>query len=620
MVYGLALAVSFSVAYMKPEFGNIAIIVAMAVGILPLARRALIATFKGAPFSIETLMVIASIGAAVIGAVHEAATVILLYLIGEVLETLAARRAQMGVQKLVDLVPQDAHLETDSGVEVVAAADLIVGNCVVVGAGERMPADGVVTAGVSDVDESPLTGESLPKRKDKGATVLAGSVNGEGVLRVQVTKDADQNAIARVAHLVKEAQSRKAPVQRIINRFAHYYTPAIVFVAVLVAILPPLAVGEDWETWIYRALALLLIGCPCALVISTPAALASALSAGAGRGLLVKGGDVLEALAKVDTVAFDKTGTLTKGCPQVTDVVAIHGDEARLLSLAAGLSVGGSHPIAKAVISYVRMNGIDPDAFDDVTVIPGQGVQGRIDSALVMFGALPFSVAIAEDVVQAMRGDGKTVSQIISDGEVQGYIATLDTLREDALEGVQCLQAAGMRTVMLTGDTETNTAQFASALKIDFHAGLMPEDKMFHVRNMQSQGHAVVKIGDGINDAPALATADVGIAFGNGTDVALETADAASLYSRVTDVLDMVILAKQTMRNIHQNIGIALGLKCVFLVTTIVGLTGLWPAILADTGATVLVTANALRLLGQKGYQSNRRIKAATQTLKTQLS
>jgi len=619
-VYGLVLALSFVVAYLKPELGNIAIIAAMAVGVLPLARRALLATFKGTPFSIETLMVIASVGAAVIGAVHEAAAVILLYLIGEVLETLAARRAQIGVQKLVNLVPQDAHLETDSGVEVVAAADLVVGNCVVVGAGERMPADGVVTAGVSDVDESPLTGESLPKRKDKGATVLAGSVNGEGVLRVQVTKDADQNAIARVAHLVKEAQSRKAPVQRIINRFARYYTPAIVFVAVLVAILPPLAVGGDWETWIYRALALLLIGCPCALVISTPAALASALSAGAGRGLLVKGGDVLEALAKVDTVAFDKTGTLTQGCPQVTDVVAIHGDETRLLSLAAGLSVGGSHPIAKAVISYVHMNGIDPDAFDDVTVIPGQGVQGRIDSALVMFGALPSSVAIAEDVVQAMRGDGKTVSQIISDGEVQGYIATLDTLREDALEGVRCLQATGMHTVMLTGDTETNAAQFASALKIDFHAGLMPEDKMFHVRNMQSQGHAVVKIGDGINDAPALATADVGIAFGNGTDVALETADAASLYSRVTDVLDMVILAKQTMRNIHQNIGIALGLKCVFLVTTVVGLTGLWPAILADTGATVLVTANALRLLGQKGYQSNRRIKAATQTLKTQLS
>ncbi len=576
-----------------PSVGDWPLLLAMAASLGPVARRGFAAARGGNPFSIEALMTVAAVGAAVIGAVAEAATVVLLFLLGECLESLAAGRAQAGIRRLAALVPRTALREASGGVETVDAADLAPGDVIVIGAGERIAADGTVIGGDSAVDESPLTGESLPVAKGTDDPVYAGTVNGEGTLRVRVAAAASESAISRVVALVREAQAAKAPVERVIARFARIYTPAVVGVASAVAVLPPLLAGQPWEDWIYRGLALLLIGCPCALVISTPAALASALAAGAGRGLLIKSGAAVEALARVDTVAFDKTGTLTRGRPRVTDVVPLVAGRAEILSLAAGLALGSSHPMARAVAARAAEDGVAAAQAEAVTAIPGRGLTGRVAGAEVGF------LAAGEDdeTVRPLRAEGKTVSVLWRGGVALGAVAARDDLRADAAAGVARLKSLGARVLMLTGDSPQAAEPLAREIGVEARARLLPEDKLGAVRALQNAGARVAVVGDGINDAPALAAADVGIAMGGGTDVALETADAASLHGHVADVGEMIGLARRAMATIRANILIALGLKSLFLITTVAGVTGLWPAVLADTGATVLVTANALRLL-----------------------
>jgi len=598
-LYLLLLGISALVMFLWEALGNWPMTVALGIGLIPILRSSLSSVKSGQIFSIETLMSIAAVGAAIIGEVQEAAVVILLFQVGEILEAVAARKAQIGIQRLVDMVPQEAQLVTDDGVKRVPAASLAIEDIILVGAGERIAADGVVVHGISDVDEAALTGESLPKTVMAGAPVMAGSVNGQGVLRVQVTRDAGDNSIARVARLVQEAQNRKAPVQRVINRFAQIYTPIIVCMAAGVAVVPPVLFEGEWSTWIYRALAMLLIGCPCALVISTPAALASALSTAARQGVLLKGGDVLEKLATVNLVAFDKTGTLTTGKPHVVDVRSMANSKDDFVAIAAGLSLGNSHPISKAVMDYVHEHSITPATVTGVVVVPGHGVQGVYNGKAVSFGAL--EEQDREDLSASVSSQAGTILSVVRiNGDAVGVISCMDTLRPDAISAVKTLQMDGVKTLILTGDTQANAKNISQELGIDFYAHLRPEGKMERVQQLQNQGHRVLKVGDGINDAPALAAANVGLAFGGGTDVALETADGASLYNRVNDVSVAISLSKAAMRNIRQNIGIALGLKGIFLVTTVVGVTGLWPAILADTGATVLVTLNALRLLRYK--------------------
>ena len=373
--------------------------------------------------------------------------------------------------------------------------------------------------------------------------------------------------------------------------------------AALVAVVPPLLVGAAWSEWVYKGLAILLIGCPCALVISTPAAIAAGLSAGARRGLLIKGGAVLERLASVTMVAFDKTGTLTEGKPVVTDVVAVGRTERDVLSLAGALEGNSSHPLALAILAKAAEIGAPvPPAFG-ATALGGKGVAGKVGRLDLFLGspreaatrtALP---AEQEARIYAFQGEGKTVAVLLVDGALGGLLAMRDEPRADAKAGLDRLAAAGADAVMLTGDNARTARAVAGTLGIEARAELLPEDKQRIVRELQAGGAVVAKVGDGINDAPALAAADVGIAMGGGTDVALETADGAVLHGRVADVARMVELSRRTLANIRANIAIALGLKAVFLVTTVAGITGLWPAILADTGATVLVTANALRLL-----------------------
>ena len=565
------------------------------------------AAFAGPPFSIEMLMTIAAVGAVIIGAGEEGATVVFLFLVGEMLEGVAAGKARASIQALTRLVPKTALVEQDGRTREITAESLVVGAVILVRPGDRIPADGVVVSGESAIDEAPVTGESMPVRKGFDASVFAGTVNGDAALRVRVTAAAADNTIARVVKLVEEAQESKAPTERFIDRFSTYYTPAVVAVAALVAIVPPLFFGGVWSAWVYKGLAILLIGCPCALVISTPAAIAASLSAGARRGLLLKGGAVLETVGAITAIALDKTGTLTEGRPMVTDVIAVNRSERDVFSMAAALETGSSHPLAKAILSRAKADGVSVSPAVDAAAVGGKGVTGRVDGVSLFLGSpraagekVPLSLE-QEAYIKTFNDDGKSVSVLLAGDVLTAIIAMRDEPRTDAKAGVDALKALGIEPVMLTGDNRRTAEAIGKSLGLTVRAELLPEDKQRIVCELQAQGKKVAKVGDGINDAPALAAADVGIAMGGSTDVALETADAAVLHGRVMDLARMVELSRRTMGNIRQNIAIALGFKAVFLVTTIAGLTGLWPAILADTGATVLVTANALRLLSPKG-------------------
>ncbi|NBJ09479.1 heavy metal translocating P-type ATPase [Microvirga arsenatis] len=604
---GVALVAAYVVGQVAPVTERWAFLAAMAIGLVPIARRAFVAARFGTPFSIEMLMTIAAVGAVIIGATEEAAMVVFLFLVGELLEGVAAGRARASIQGLTKLVPKTALLERNGSTEEVPAESLTVGSVILVRPGDRVPADGEIVSGESAVDEAPVTGESVPKRKSVDDTVFAGTINGDGALRVRVTAAAQDNTIARIVRLVEEAQEAKAPTERFIDRFSRYYTPAVLVVGALVAIVPPLLFGAPWGEWVYKGLAILLIGCPCALVISTPAAIAAGLSAGARRGLLMKGGAVLESLGKITMAAFDKTGTLTEGKPKVTDVIPMARSEREVLSLAAALETGSSHPLATAILAKAAEAKAPVPPAADGAAVGGKGVTGSVGGVSLFLGspkAAGEKVALppeAEARIGALQEEGKTVSVLLAGDQVAGLIAMRDEPRPDAKAGLEALKKAGVEAVMVTGDNSRTAQAIATSLGIEPRAELLPQDKQTIVRELQAKGQVVAKIGDGINDAPGLAAADVGIAMGGGTDVALETADAAVLHGRVTDVARMVRLSRDTMANIRQNITIALSLKAVFLVTTILGITGLWPAILADTGATVLVTANAMRLLAAGG-------------------
>lgn len=599
-------ALAFVLAQLLPEWEQWLYSGAALVSVVPFARRAIAGAMSGSPFTIETLMSIAALGAVAIGEAEEAAVVIVLFAVGELLESVAAGRARAGIEALIDLVPRVAFRERSGTVEKVAAEELAVGDVVVVRPGDRIPSDGTVIDGASEVDEAPVTGESVPVLKEAGTSVYAGSINANGELRVSISHVASDNTIARIIHMVEEAQESKAPTARMIDRLSRWYTPAAMVVASLIIIVPPLAFDGDWMTWIYRGLATLLIACPCALVISTPAAIASGLAAGARQGLLIKGGAALETLGKVTTVAFDKTGTLTRGRPQVTDIVPVGGSEESVLAIAAAVESNTSHPLGVAIVEAAEAQGLDlPATLGGGIATPGKAVMARLKDGFASVGSPRHAAeqaALEGDVAEAittLESQGKTVVVLMKGKTVEGLIALRDEPRDDAIEGVKRLTDRGVRALMLTGDNRRTADAIAAHLGMEARAELLPDAKLAEIGRLKAEG-PIAMVGDGINDAPALAAASVGVAMGAGTDVALETADAALLRNRVTGVADLIALSQATLGNIWQNIAIALGLKAVFLVTTLFGVTTLWMAILADTGATVLVTANALRLLAYK--------------------
>lgn len=602
IVIGALIAAGFIASLIAPAIGHWGYLPAALLGLTFFGRKAVAAARAGSPFSIEMLMSIATVGAILIGATSEAAVVVFLFTVGELLENVAAGRARAGIEALGSLVPRTALLIEDGTAREVSAATLKVGDLVLVRPGDRVAADGEVAEGQSEVDESPVTGESVPVPKAEGAKVFAGSVNASGALQVRVSRPASDNTIARIIRLVEEAQESKAPTARFIERFSAIYTPVAVAMAALVVVVPPLLLGADWGTWFYRGLALLLVACPCALVLSTPAAIASGLAVGTRRGLLVKGGGTLETIGRVRTVAFDKTGTLTEGRPRVTNLLALSGPERAMLGLAAAVENGSSHPLGRAILERAAADSIPLRPAKNAKAIPGRAVEAIVTGKHVTVGSPSYAAEQAplppnaEQAITTWENDGKTVVVVAVDGVPAGLIAVRDEPRRDAAAGIRALGALGVRSIMLTGDNPRTGSAIARALGLDVKAGLLPEDKLREIAALKAQG-PVAMVGDGINDAPALAAASVGIAMGGGTDVALETADTALLNSRVLDVAALVGLSRATLANIHQNVAVALGLKAVFLVTTVIGVTGLWPAVLADTGATVLVTMNALRLL-----------------------
>ena len=571
----IMMALSWGLEQINHPFGNLAFIATTLVGLFPIARQALRLMRSGSWFAIETLMSVAAIGALFIGATAEAAMVLLLFLIGERLEGWAASRARKGVSALMALKPETATRVIDGQRETVAINTLRPGDVIEVPAGGRLPADGALVTATASFDESALTGESIPVARAAGEKVPAGATSVDRLVQLTVLSEPGDSAI---------------------DRFSRIYTPAIMLVALLVTVVPPLCFGAPWEGWIYKGLTLLLIGCPCALVISTPAAITSGLAAAARRGALIKGGAALEQLSQVQHIAFDKTGTLTVGKPQVTGVYPQDISEDALLTLAAAVERGSTHPLAKAIVREAQSRGLNIPPATAQRALVGSGIEAVVEGKKVLIAAAD---SRSTPQVEALEQAGQTVVAVMQDGVPMGMLALRDTLRDDAKDAVDALHRLGIQGVILTGDNPRAAAAIAGELGMEFKAGLLPADKVSAVTELNSNA-PLAMVGDGINDAPAMKASTIGIAMGSGTDVALETADAALTHNRLTGLAQMIDLARATRANIRQNIGIALGLKGIFLVTTLLGMTGLWLAVLADTGATVLVTANALRLLRQR--------------------
>ncbi|HHQ4643035.1 TPA: zinc/cadmium/mercury/lead-transporting ATPase [Aeromonas veronii] len=608
----LSLAGLMLVAALLPkELGQPLFTLATLWGLWPISRKAWALTKSGSPFAIETLMTVAAVGALFLGETAEAAMVLLLFMLGEHLEAYAAGRARAGVTALMALVPDKAlRIRTTAEGEVreeVAADELRPGDIIEIAPGARLPADARLLDALGAFDESALTGESIPVERRQGDKVPAGSLAADRVLRLEVVSEPGNNAIDRILHLIEEAESQRAPIERFIDRFSRWYTPAMMLVALLVVLMPPLAFGQSWDEWIYRGLALLLIGCPCALVISTPAAVTSALAAATRQGALIKGGAALERLAHIDTVAFDKTGTLTLGKPQLTELVSLNSQpETELLALAAAIEQGSHHPLARAVVANATEQGLTLAEARDLRALPGMGVEGRINGELWQLLA-PSRVATLNTEQQtriaSLEQQGKTVVVLCQSSGDQALpvalLALRDQIRPEAAAALQELNRLGLNSIMLTGDNPRAAEAIATELGMGWRAGLLPENKVEEIAKLAST-RKVAMIGDGINDAPAMKRASIGIAMGGGTDVALETADAALTHNQLGGIAAMIRLSRAALANIHQNIALALGLKAIFLVTSLLGITGLWIAVLADTGATALVTANALRLLRKR--------------------
>jgi Cd2+/Zn2+-exporting ATPase len=591
-------------ATVGPTAAAAAFTAATVIGAVFPARRALSAV-RSRTLDINTLMVIAVAGALVLGDWLEAASVVFLFSVAQWLEVRTLERARQAIHALLDLSPREAVVRRDGHDRRVPVNEIRVGDEIVVRPGDKVPLDGVIAAGHSDVNEAPLTGESLPVDKAPGDEVYAGTINGHGALDLRVTRLVRDTRLARIIHLVETAQASRAPVQTFVDRFARVYTPAVLALALVVALVPPMAFGADGAAWTYRALVLLVISCPCALVISTPVSIVSALSAAARNGVLVKGGAYLERLAAVRAVAFDKTGTLTKGELRVTDVVPSPGTSTdELLRYAAAVESRSEHPVARAIEGHARAVGIEPASTARFTAMPGLGAEADVGGRRVAIGSERLFEArgmrAADGEVGRLRAQGKSLVLVSVDGAPAGVIALADRPRETAREAVQLLREQGvMRVALLTGDHEATARTMAGDIGADeHHAALLPDQKHALVKSLRERYGVLLMVGDGINDAPALAAADVGVAMGAAaSDVALETADVALMSDELLKLPYAIRLARATLRNVRTNVAISLALKAAFLVMAVAGSATLWMAVLADTGASVIVVGNALRLL-----------------------
>jgi len=554
------------------------------------------------------LMTVAVAGAVLLGDWLEAATVAFLFALSLALEGWSVGRARRAIAALLELAPPTARLIDATGVEREVPADEIpVGARFVVRPGERIPLDGRVVAGSSAVNQAPITGESIPVSKQADAEVFAGTINGEGALEVKSTKRAEDTTLAHIISLVEAAQSRRSPSEQWVEKFARVYTPAVMVLAIAVAVMPPLILGAAWGAWFYRALVLLVIACPCALVISTPVSIVAALAAAASAGVLVKGGAYLELPGRLKAIAFDKTGTLSAGHPVVLALQPLNGhSEDDLLARAAALEARSGHPLARAILEFAGARGVNPGPAEDVQILPGKGVTGKFQGRDFWLGSHRYLEERAQETpelhnqAETLQREGRTVVVIGNEDHVCGMIAIADTVRPETAESVRALRRAGIdHLVMLTGDNQATADSIGKQVGIDeIRAELLPADKVAAVQALVAKHGVVAMVGDGVNDAPAMASASLGIAMGAaGSDAAIEAADIALMSDDLSKLPWLVGHSRRTLRIIRQNIAFSLGVKTAFVILTFVGVASLWGAIAADVGASLLVVTNGLRLL-----------------------
>jgi Cd2+/Zn2+-exporting ATPase len=554
------------------------------------------------------LMVIAACGAVAIGQWLEGATVAFLFALSILLEAWSIGRARKAIQELLDLTPPEVRLKGAGGSEaLVAPGQVAVGSHFLVRPGERIPLDGRVTAGASHVNQAPITGESMPVSKTAGDPVFAGTINGDGALEAESTAAAEDTTLARIIRLVEEAQAGRAQSEQWVERFARIYTPAILALAVLALFVPPLVFRMPWEQSIYNALALLVIACPCALVISTPVSIVAGLTAAARRGVLIKGGVYLETPASLSAIAFDKTGTLTRGEPEVVAVTPLSGhDEPELLERAAALEARSDHPLAKAVVTHAQEKGVRPRPVRDLQTLQGKGVTATFAGRAYWIGSHKYleergqETPEVHETLEELSAAGRSVVVVGNDEHVCGFLTLADTVRPEAQGALAELKSLGIQhLVLLTGDNRPTGQSLAAQVGIDeVHAELLPQDKVSQIKRLVERYGQVAMIGDGINDAPALAQSSLGIAMGAaGSDAAIETADIALLADDLTQLPWLIRHSRRTLAIIRQNIAFALAIKALFVVLTLLGYSSLWAAIAADTGASLLVVLSGLRLL-----------------------
>jgi len=561
-------------------------------------------------FDMNTLMTIAIIGAAIIGEWGEGATVVILFAISEALERYSMDKARQSIESLMDIAPKEALIRRGNEEITVHVDDIQVGDIMIVKPGQKLAMDGVVIKGTSTLNQAAITGESVPVTKTIDDEVFAGTLNEEGLLEVKVTKRVEDTTLSKIIHLVEEAQAERAPSQAFVDKFAKYYTPSIVILALLIAVIPPLF-GGDWSEWIYQGLAVLVVGCPCALVVSTPVAVVTAIGNAAKNGVLIKGGIHLEETGHLKAIAFDKTGTLTKGIPSVTDLVAFNGNENELLTITAAIEKGSQHPLASAIMRKAEENGLN---FNGVTVeefqsITGKGVKAKVNNEMYYVGSpnlfeeLHGSIESSiKERITTMQTEGKTVMVLGTEKEILSLIAVADEMRESSKEVISKLNRMGIETVMLTGDNQRTATAIGKQVGVsDIKADLLPEDKLNFIKELRSKHQSVAMVGDGVNDAPALAASSVGVAMGGaGTDTALETADIALMSDDLSKLPYTIQLSRKALTIIKQNITFSLAIKLVALLLVMPGWLTLFIAIFADMGATLLVTLNSLRLLKVK--------------------
>ena len=557
----------------------------------------------GQVFDENFLMCVATFGAFGVKEYEEAVAVMLFYQVGELFQNYAVNRSRQSITELMDICPEYANIEEDGELKKVDPDDVEVGDIIVVKPGERIPLDGIVTYGSSFVDTSALTGESVPRQVSEGAEIISGCVNGSGLLRVRVTKEFDDSTVAKILELVENASSKKAKVENFITKFARYYTPIVVIAAVILAVIPPLVLGGGWADWIERACSFLVISCPCALVISVPLGLFGGIGAASRVGVLVKGSNYLEALAKMETIVFDKTGTLTKGEFTVTGIYPKGVAEEELLETAALAESYSEHPIANAV-KEACTKPLSMERVSNAEEIAGHGIRAKIDGKLVLAGNA--KLMKDENIIYDMNSDIGTVIYVAVDGQYIGSIVIADRIKPEAKEALRALKASGVRkTVMLTGDKAEVGQAVARELGIDMvYADLLPADKVAKVEELLgelSDKEKLAFVGDGINDAPVLSRADIGIAMGSmGSDAAIEAADVVLMDDNPMKIASVIRIARYTLRIVTQNIIFALAVKAIILVLGALGIANMWAAVFADVGVAVIAILNSMRVMKMK--------------------